>query len=218
MGFDVCETDLRRSKDGHLVMMHDATVDRTTNGTGRVRDLTLAQLKELKLKYTNGNLSDETVPTFEEFLKHGKGRILFKVDYKVPMETFPEAVRLVKEQGMLGHVFFRFGWKEQTAKDLAGFIESGMPFHPSLIMFRTRTSEEVQAVIAQFNPSIIEVFTERPEVSPEASEALRIAREAGVLVETHSWGGESEWRELIQAGFRMFHTRTPEAMSDFLGR
>ena len=41
------ELDVRRSRDGHLVVIHDATVDRTTDGTGAVADLTLAELQRL---------------------------------------------------------------------------------------------------------------------------------------------------------------------------
>ena len=44
-GADLIETDVRLTKDGHVVMMHDYTVDRMTNGTGRVSDLTLAEIK-----------------------------------------------------------------------------------------------------------------------------------------------------------------------------
>ena len=216
MGFDVYETDLKRSKDGHFVIMHDATVDRTTNGTGRVKDLTLSELKELKLKYRNGELSDEPVPTFGEFLKRGKGRILFKIDYRAPLQAFPDAVRLVKEHRMLGHVFFRFWWSKKIAEDLSRFIQSGMPFHPRLVMFRTQAPEEVRAALSQFSPKIIEVYLKRKEITPQGLEALRIAREAGVLVETHSWGAQEKWRELIKAGFRMLHTREPEAMTEFL--
>ena len=47
MGADGFELDVHMSKDGELVVIHDETVDRTTNGTGFVKDLTLAQLKEL---------------------------------------------------------------------------------------------------------------------------------------------------------------------------
>ena len=218
MGFDVYETDLCQSKDGHFVIIHDGTVDRTTNGTGRVMDLSLSQLKELNLKYTNGKLSDESVPTFEEFLRRGKGRILFKIDYNAPLQSFPDAVRLVKKHGMLGHVFFRFPWSNEIAEDLTRFIESGMPFHPSLVMFRISKPEEVREVLSQFSPNIIEVFlyTVDQEIVPKGLEALSIAREAGMLVETHSWGGEREWSELIKAGFRMLHTQEPEAMTEFL--
>jgi glycerophosphoryl diester phosphodiesterase len=219
MGFDIFETDLAQSKDGHFVIMHDATVDRTTNGTGRVADLTLSQLKNLRLKYTNGNASDESVPTFEEFLTRGKGRILFKIDYRAPLEAFPDAVRLVNENGMLGQVFFLFRWSIEFSKisdALSSFIESGMPFHRSLVIFRTPTAEDVRAVLSRFSPTIIEVRFEDQEINRRGLEALRVAREAGVLVETHSWGGEKEWSELIRAGFRMLHTREPEAMKEFL--
>lgn len=51
LGVDVLEMDLRASADGHLVIMHDATVDRTTNGSGRIDSLTLAQIEALDAGY-----------------------------------------------------------------------------------------------------------------------------------------------------------------------
>ena len=67
---DQLEIDLHMSKDGHIVMMHDHTVDRTTNGTGRVRDLTLAQLKELDAGSWKGEqFAGTKIPTFIEFLE-----------------------------------------------------------------------------------------------------------------------------------------------------
>lgn len=47
MNADYLELDLQMTKDGHLIVMHDETVDRTTNGTGWVKDLTLAEIKQL---------------------------------------------------------------------------------------------------------------------------------------------------------------------------
>ena len=47
LGVDQIETDIRVTKDGELVLMHDATVDRTTNGTGKVIDYTLEELRQL---------------------------------------------------------------------------------------------------------------------------------------------------------------------------
>ncbi|MHC5552263.1 glycerophosphodiester phosphodiesterase family protein [Carnobacterium maltaromaticum] len=68
-----CETDVRQTKDGIWVCMHDDTVDRTTNGTGKVSELTLAQIQSYKID-TGNNLSfwDKTtliVPTLEEYLR-----------------------------------------------------------------------------------------------------------------------------------------------------
>ena len=68
-----CETDVRQTKDGIWVCMHDDTIDRTTNGTGKVSELTLAQIQSYKID-TGNNLSfwDKTtliVPTLEEYLR-----------------------------------------------------------------------------------------------------------------------------------------------------
>ena len=54
MGVDIVEVDVRKTKDGKLVLMHDATINRTTNGTGKVSGHTLAELKELFLKDNQG--------------------------------------------------------------------------------------------------------------------------------------------------------------------
>ncbi len=69
LGVDAIELDLRGSRDGVPMVMHDPTVDRTTNGTGRLEALTLAELKRLDAgsgiskKFTN-----ERIPTYEEVL------------------------------------------------------------------------------------------------------------------------------------------------------
>ena len=55
-GADIIETDVRLTKDGHIVIMHDYSVDRTTNGTGYVADLTLEEIKKLRLKMTRQNI------------------------------------------------------------------------------------------------------------------------------------------------------------------
>ena len=79
MKADYIEIDVQRSKDGELVSIHDTTVDRTTDGTGKVGDLTLEQLKSLDAGSWKGEqFTGEQIPTFEEILDryHGKVRIL----------------------------------------------------------------------------------------------------------------------------------------------
>ena len=80
---DYVELDIRATKDGHLVIMHDRTVDRTTKGTGAVKDLTLAEIRALdagsKFDATNAG---ERVPTFEEVLKLCRGKVHIYVDHK----------------------------------------------------------------------------------------------------------------------------------------
>lgn len=69
LGANVLETDVRQTKDGHLVLVHDASVDRTTNGEGDVADLTLAELKLLDAGgWFSHAFRDERIPTLVEVI------------------------------------------------------------------------------------------------------------------------------------------------------
>ena len=69
-GFKYVETDVRRTKDGYWVVMHDATVDRMTDGTGAIEELTLEQIRKLKITRGSGiaKYDSEGVPTFKEYV------------------------------------------------------------------------------------------------------------------------------------------------------
>lgn len=70
LGVDQVETDIRISKDGELVIMHDATVDRTTNGSGAVSKMTLKELKSLDAGIKKGDeFAGYKIPTFTEFME-----------------------------------------------------------------------------------------------------------------------------------------------------
>ncbi|PZR37493.1 glycerophosphodiester phosphodiesterase family protein [Caulobacter segnis] len=88
LGVDLVEIDVRRTRDGALVIMHDAKVDRTTLGKGRVADLTLAQVQALKLK----DDPDSAPPTLEAFLAAARGRVLVNLDLKGPYAAEAAAV------------------------------------------------------------------------------------------------------------------------------
>ena len=76
IGVDWIELDVRRTADGHLVVIHDDTVDRTTNGHGRVRDMSLNEIKNLDAG--KGDL----VPTLQEVIDLAKGRVKMIVEIK----------------------------------------------------------------------------------------------------------------------------------------
>lgn len=96
--------DVRKTRDDLLVLMADETVDRMTNGKGRVADLTLAELRALTLKEYHGNPTPLRIPTLEEALRFCKGKILVTVsnykDYKKDIDA------LVKQTNT-GTEFFR---------------------------------------------------------------------------------------------------------------
>ena len=90
----IIECDIVMTADGHLVMMHDNTLDRTTNGTGRVNEVTLEYVQSLYLKDNEGNLTDFQVPTLREVLEWGKGKVVFTLDVKrgVPLEKVTDLI------------------------------------------------------------------------------------------------------------------------------
>ncbi len=86
--FSMLEIDPRMTKDGHVVLHHDATLDRTTTGTGKLADKTLAELKQLRLKDSEGNVTEFQIPTLDETLRWAKGKTVLVLDQKdVPLET-----------------------------------------------------------------------------------------------------------------------------------
>lgn len=96
LGYRYFETDVHLTKDGQLVCIHDETTDRTTNGTGLVRDKTLEELKRLDTGYRferEGELPFRgqglTVPTVEEILAL-RGDVRFVLEIKPPGNTVAE--------------------------------------------------------------------------------------------------------------------------------
>ena len=80
VGVDVVELDLQLTKDSVLIIMHDSKLDRTTTGSGAVKDFTLAEIKQLKLKNGCGIKTKCVVPTLEEALLEAKGKVLVNLD------------------------------------------------------------------------------------------------------------------------------------------
>lgn len=113
MGVDMVEIDIQETKDGHLVLMHDKTIDRTTNGTGFVKDWTLDSLKTLKLIDGLGAETNHRIPTLEEALLVTKDKILVNLDKSY--EIFDKCFDVMKRTGTLKQVVIK---GEKTRQEL----------------------------------------------------------------------------------------------------
>lgn len=96
----IIECDIALTKDSVLVLMHDETLDRTTTGKGKLNQHTLAELKELRLKDPTGTVTNYRIPTLEETLKWGVGKVIFTLDVKrnVPYQLVVDAIRKTKAE------------------------------------------------------------------------------------------------------------------------
>lgn len=104
------EFDVERTKDGHLICIHDDTVDRTTNGTGKVSELTLARIRELDAgSWFDPKFAGEKVPTVEEVLKliaeYRQHDVLIAVDLKAE-NVGQDVVRLAEKHKILHRLLF----------------------------------------------------------------------------------------------------------------
>ncbi len=96
------EIDPRLTKDSVIVLMHDATLDRTTTATGKLSDYTWEELQEVRLLDGYGNETAYKIPLLEEVIKWSKGKTVINLDKKdVPMEMI---VALIKKHKAADHV------------------------------------------------------------------------------------------------------------------
>ena len=98
-GVDLVEVDLQRSRDGRVVIIHDQTVDRTTNGKGKVAARTLAELQALNAG------KGERIPTLEEVLEMAEGRVGLMLEIK-EAGIADMTVKLVRKTGFSGTVVY----------------------------------------------------------------------------------------------------------------
>ena len=82
-GIDYVEIDVRRTADGHYVLMHDSTVDRMTEGRGKVSEMSLEQIRALRVHdKKRPQIATDRVPTFEEALAAIKDQVHMYLDFK----------------------------------------------------------------------------------------------------------------------------------------
>ncbi|MDX2235860.1 MAG: glycerophosphodiester phosphodiesterase family protein [Hyphomonadaceae bacterium] len=94
------EIDVRRTRDGVLVLMHDETLDRTTNGAGPVAAIDAAAFRRLKLKDEGGRVLDASPPTLQQALEWSRNRVIVQLDVKrgTPFEEVVAAVRAARAE------------------------------------------------------------------------------------------------------------------------
>lgn len=114
MGAEMIELDILLTKDGIPIVIHDETLERTTDGTGKVSEFMLEELKELDAgSWFSEAHRGESLPTLEEVLEFAKGKIALNIEIKTEAVTDDvgggieeKALELVKKFDMQQHVLF----------------------------------------------------------------------------------------------------------------
>ncbi len=108
LGAEIVEVDVRRSKDGEFVVMHDSWLDRTTTCKGEVVEHTLAELKNCRLMVEGtGVATDEMVSTLREMLAATRDRILINLDNKLDVGDLTGMIAVARDLGMAEQVIVK---------------------------------------------------------------------------------------------------------------
>ncbi|MGW4800054.1 glycerophosphodiester phosphodiesterase family protein [Nonomuraea sp. NPDC004297] len=223
-GAEIVEIDVRPTSDGHLVLMHDDTVNRTTGGTGKVSDLTLDQIRSLRLKQGLGGaqaaLTEHTVPTFEEVMRVVEGRALVNLDKGWPVRE--QMYEVLKRTGTVDHGLFK---GSPTVEEAAAFMAKDPE-----ILYMHIIDDATAGVAGTFpgrQPVAYEVVFDRtddPQVAPETLE--KIARHSRIWINSMWYGLAARytdeaslrdenlgWRTLVGTyGANMIQTDNVEAL------
>ena len=182
MGVDMVEIDVRETKDGELVLIHDRTIDRTTKAEGYVKDWTLDSLKTLNLVDGLGVETQHKIPTLEEALKLAKDKILINLDKSY--EIFDKCYRIAKKTGTLGQVIIKGAkTREEVEAEFGEYLDK-VYFMPIVRLAEPNARQIVDDYLVHRLPVAFE-FT-APQDTIRLIESFNDIREKGASVWVNS--------------------------------
>lgn len=224
---DYIEIDLQMTKDGKLIAMHDESVDRTTNGTGLVKDYTLEQLKELDAgswfneKYpekANPAYEGLQVPTLEQVLQTFGKDARYYIETKSP-EVYPgmeeELLRILNKYNLTGV-------NERSSKVLIQSFsqESLLKMHnlnPNLPLIQLISYKE-PATISEGELQELTEYAVGVGMSASKIDETYVqkVRSAGLLIHPYTVNEKEQMRRLLDWGVTGMFTNYPDLLSDVL--
>lgn len=139
LGVDFIELDVQETADGEVVVIHDKTVDRTTDGKGFVKELKYEEIRKLDAGKWKGRFEALKVPTFDEVLRLVAGRIRLRVEMK--MANPEKIIRLLQKHKMESNVTitsFEMGYLIEMRKIApavsTAFITAELPRNPDMLV------------------------------------------------------------------------------------
>jgi glycerophosphoryl diester phosphodiesterase len=168
----IFEVDPRLTKDSIPVMVHDATMERTTTGHGKVADFTWKELQGLKLKDHKGNPTKYKINTLDEIIKWAKGKTILNLDKKdLPMEMTAEIIRK--------HNAYAWVWVTVHNVEQAKFYLEKNP--KQYMSMHIRTQEQLEAFKSSGLPYDRMIVYIGPEIKSSNQGFYDFFKEKGVM-------------------------------------
>jgi len=221
LGVDMVECDVHLSQDGQVVVMHDPDVSRTTNGSGQIGELTLADLKQLNAaaKFPGGYAA-QTIPTLAELLDLVKGKAGIQIEIKVNAvgARYPgiaqKVIDLVNARGMTNEVIiisFDFPTLKQV-KTIDARIKTGALVRADWFL-RRKPDQSVSEAIEQTGADYF-----MPTASPVNQAIVEAAHARGIKMGVWTVDTSSDMKRYAGYGVDAITTNRPDELKRVLGR
>ena len=210
MGADMVEIDLKKTKDGHLVLMHDKTINRTMTGTGSPDEYTLAELKAMRLRNGAGIKTRHQIPTFEEVMNLCKGKIMVNVDKGY--DYFKDAYEVLKKTGTVDQCIMKASLPYERVKAENGEVLDKMIFMPVVQLHKESAEATIdgylERLIKKVRDSGAKIFIN--SLWPE----LCGGHDDDRAVELHQ--PDESWGWIIDQGAKLIQTDRPALLLQYL--
>jgi glycerophosphoryl diester phosphodiesterase len=150
------EIDLKMTRDSVVVVMHDETIDRTTDGRGKPSDYTLAQLKQFHLRNGMGRVTRNTIPTLEEIMRAAKGKVWVNLDKSFPY--YREAYRVLERTGTAGQALFKTDVPYASAFARYGSLLDSLVFMPVVDLNKPNAKAILDEYLDKMKPYAVELI------------------------------------------------------------
>ena len=161
MGVDIVELDVQRTKDGVLILMHDTSLDRTTTGKGKIKEVTMDSIAKLNLKNGCAIRTIHKVPTLEEALVHAKGKIMINLDKAD--RYFDEVYALLKKTGTTNQIIMKGNKSYEKAKEQYGDYLKEVIYMPIVNLDKENAEEQIESFIRDMRPVAFELLYKTDE-------------------------------------------------------
>ncbi len=216
MGVDTIEIDVRHTSDDQLVLMHDASLERTTGIDKNVDEMTLEQITQIPLLVDGylGDFSCERVPSFEEVLKLAKGRINIDIDTKTDRADL--VAKAIRDSDMLDQAFV-------STPDIQSAELARNTVPEVMIQARPKDIQDYQTSWAELSPPAQIIEVEQSQID----DFKQIAQKSGSkLLANAFWkdalvltgGDTSAYLDIYDDGFDDIQSEYPNWVLDVLGR
>jgi glycerophosphoryl diester phosphodiesterase len=163
MGVDVLELDVQMTSDSVLILMHDSSVNRTTNGRGKVSEWTADSLAELRLRDGLGVVTNYRVPTLEEALALTKDRVMLNLDKAD--RYFNAVLALIEKTGTTRQIIMKGGASPEQVSSRFGSYLDKVIYMPIVNLNNPQSEEQIIKFVEELNPVAFELLfndTENP--------------------------------------------------------